>query len=117
MISEQDEQMSRCNRPGRKRFTKKKLCFLLVPALAILMVIIFFAFNEYHTPDFNELLTRAQLAKLPESVKNLKVDTRPVMVKGRTVPNLCYLFIKFQAEPNDINNFIANSPSALSLNK
>lgn len=110
-ISEQDKETSRYNGPGRKRFTKKKLCFLLVPALAILTAILFFAFNEYHLPDFNEVLTRAKLAKLPESVNDLNVDTRPVMVNGRTVPNLYCLLIRFQAEPKDIDNFIANSPS------
>lgn len=109
-ISEQDKETSRYNRPGRKRFTRKRLCFLLVPALAILMAILFFALSKYHAPDFNEVLARAKLAKLPESVKNLDVDTRPVMAGGRTVPGLYDLLIKFQAEPNDIDNFIADSP-------
>jgi len=109
-ISGQGKETSRYNRPGRKRFTKKKLCFLLVPALVLLIVILFVAFHGYRTPDFNKVLTRAKLAKLPESVKNLNVDTRPVTANGRTVPGLYCLLIKFQAEPNDIDNFIADSP-------
>ena len=109
-ISEPDKETSRYDRPGRKRFTGKKLCFVLVPAAALLIAIPFFALSKYHAPDFNEVLTRATLAKLPESVKNLNVDTRPVMVNGRTVPSLYCLLIKFQAEPNDIDDFIADSP-------
>lgn len=110
VISEPDEQISRCNRPGRKRFTKNRLCFLLFPSLTILMAILFLAVNMYRTPDFNELLTWARLAKLPKSIKNLKVDTRTAMDNGRAVPNTGELFIRFQAEPNDIDNFINNSP-------
>jgi len=109
VISVQDEQ-NRPNKPDRKRFTRKNLCLLLVAALVILTVLLFLAVNIYHTPDYNELLTRAKLAKLPESVKNLQVDTRPFMSKGREVPNQGELFIGFQAEPNDIDSFINNSP-------
>lgn len=109
-ISEQDKEASRPRRPGRKRFTRKKLCFLLAPASALLLAIVFVAFYVYHTPDFRTVLARAELAKLPASVKNLHVDTRPVMANGRTVPGLYDLLIKFQAEPNDIDSFIANSP-------
>jgi hypothetical protein len=108
-MSEQDEETTKNNSAGRKRFSKKTL-FFLVPALAILMVVLFFAFNIYRPPDFNVLLARAKLAKLPVSAQNLKVDIRPVTSRGRVVPHLCELFIKFQAEPNDINNFIASSP-------
>ena len=110
MISESDEHISRCNRLGRKRFTKKRLCFLLFPSLAILMAILFLTVNIYHTPDFNELLTWARLAKLPESIKNLQVHIRPAMDNGRAVSNEGELYIRFQAEPNDVDNFINNSP-------
>ena len=109
-MSEQDEETTKNNSPDRKRFSKKKLCFLLVPALAILMAILSFAFNAYRAHDFNVLLTRAKLAKLPDSVQNLKVDIHPVMSRGGVVPDLHELLFKFQAEPNDINGFIANSP-------
>ena len=109
-MSEQDEETTKNNSPDRKRFSKKKLCFLLLPAFAVLMGVVFFAFNAYHAPSVNEILTRARLAKLPESVKNLKVDTGPVMARGRVVPDSYELLLKFQAEPNDINDFIANSP-------
>ncbi|UCF17151.1 MAG: hypothetical protein JSW59_06760 [Phycisphaerales bacterium] len=104
--------MSRHNsRPARITFSKRNVCLLLVAALAILVAFLPCVLTEHRTPDFCELLARAQLAKLPESVKNLKVDTRSVMSKGRPVPYLRYLFVKFQADPNDINNFTANSPS------
>ncbi len=111
VISKQDGLKDGCSRPGRKRFTRKRLCFLLVTALVILAVLLFYAFNKYRTPDFNELLTRAKLAKLPESIKNLQVDTRPVMDNEQAEPDQRYLFIRFQAESNDIDNFINNSPS------
>ena len=109
-MSEQDEETTKNNSPDRKRFSKKKLCFLLLPTFAVLMGVLFFAFNAYHAPSVNEILTRARLAKLPESVENLKVDTRPVTSRGRVVPHFYSLCIKFQADSNDINGFIANSP-------
>ena len=109
-MPEQDEETTENNRPGRKRFGTKKLCVLLVPALAILMAVLFFAFSAYRARNFKVLLARARLAKLPDSVQNLKVDIRPVMSRGRVVPDLYSLCMKFQAEPGDINDFIANSP-------
>ena len=113
VISEQDEQKNISNRLGRKRFAKKKVCLLLVIAFVILMVLLFYAVNIYHTPGVNELLRRAKLAKLPESIKNLQVDTldtHPVKRNDRPEPKQCNLFIRFQAEPNDIDNFITSSP-------
>jgi hypothetical protein len=109
-ISEQDEQKNGRDRPDQKRFTRKKLCLLLVTVLVILMALFFYAVNIYHTPDLNELLARAKLAKLPESIKNLQVDTRPLIVENRAIPNQSELSIRFEAEPNDIDNFINNSP-------
>ena len=108
--SEQDEQKNGSNRPGLKRFTKRFLCLLLVIAFVILTVLLFLAENVYHTPDLDELLIRAKLAKFPESIKNLQVETRPVMDNDRAEPKQCYLYIRFQAEPNDIDNFITSSP-------
>ena len=107
VISEQDEKRDRSD---RKRFTKKKLCLILVPVLVILAVLLFFIVNIYHTPDLNELLARAKLAKFPETIKNLQVDTRPVLDNDPGEPKHRNLFIRFQAEPNDIDNFIKSSP-------
>jgi hypothetical protein len=109
-ISEQDEQKNGRDRPDQKRFTRKKLCLLLVTVLVILMALFFYAVNIYHTPDLNELPARSKLAKLPESIKNLQVDTRPLIVENRAIPNQSELSIRFEAEPNDIDNFINNSP-------
>jgi hypothetical protein len=113
VISEQEEQKNGYNRPAQKRFSRKKLCWLLVIAFVIITVLLFFVANIYHKPDLNELLIRAKLAKLPESVKNLRVETRdarPVKANDRSEPKQCHLFIRFQAEPNDIDNFITSSP-------
>ena len=109
-MQEQDEETTKNKCPDRKRFSKKKLCFFLALALVILTAILFFAFNAYRTPSVSKILTRAKLARLPESVKNLKTDTGPVMARGGIVPDLYEVLLKFQAEPNDINDFIANSP-------
>jgi hypothetical protein len=109
-ISEQDEQKNGRDRPDQKRFTRKKLCLLLVTVLVILMALFFYAVNIYHTPDLNELPARSKLAKLPESIKNLQVDTRPSLDNDdRAVPNTGELFIRFEAKPNDIDNFIIRS--------
>ena len=110
VISEQDEQNNGCKGPYRKRCTKRKLCLLLIIALVILTVLLFFVFNIYHTPDLDELLRRAKLAKFPGSIQNLQVETRPVTDNDPGEPGQRYLFIRFQAEPDDIDNFIASSP-------
>ena len=110
ITSEQDQQKDISNRPDRKRFTRKKLYFLLIIAFVILTALLLFVFNLYHTPDLNELLRRAKLAKFPESIKNLQVETRPVTDDDPREPKHRYLFIRFEAEPNDIDNFIKSSP-------
>lgn len=110
-ISEQDEQGDISDRLDRKRFTNKKLYLLLIPVFVILIPLLFYVVSIYHTPDLNELLIRARLTKLPESTKNLQVDTRPYMVKGLAMPNQRELFIRFEAKPNGIDNFITNSLS------
>ena len=109
-ISEQDEQRNISDRPDRKRFTRKKVFLFLVPVFVILTVLLFYIINLYHTPDLNELLARAKLAKLPESIQNLQVDTRPLIVKNQAMTNQSELFVRFEAEPNYIDNFINNSP-------
>ena len=106
VISEQDEKRDRSD---RKRFTKKKLCLILVPVLVILAVLLFFIVNIFHTPDLNELLARAKLAKFPETIKDLQVETRPVLDNDPGEPEHRNLFIRFQAEPDDIDNFIKSS--------
>ena len=108
--SEQGQQKNRCKRPGRKRLTRKKLFILLVTTLVILTVLLFYVINLYHTPDLDKLLIRAKLAKFPESIQNLQFETRPVMDNDPEEPKHGYLFIRFQAKPNDIDNFITSSP-------
>jgi hypothetical protein len=110
IISEHGELKNGTNKPDRKRFTRRNVCILLAIALLILTALLFFAVNIYHVPDYNELLIRAVLAKLPASIKNLQVDTCPYMERGREIPNRAELFILFQAEQNDIKNFITDSP-------
>ena len=110
VTSEQDQQKNGSDTSGRKRFTKRKLYILLVTTLVILTVLLFFAMNIFHTSDFNELLVRARLAKLPESIQNLQFETRTVMDNDPGEPKKRYLFIRFQADPNDIDDFITSSP-------
>ena len=110
VISEPDERKNGCNRPDRKRFTRKKLYLLLIVTLVIITVLLFLAVNIFHTPDLSELLRRAKLAKFPESIQNLQFETRPIMDNDPGEPEQRYLFIRFQAEPNDIDKFINNSP-------
>jgi len=108
--TEQDQQKNKSNWLGLKRFTKKNLFFLLVPVFVILAVLLFLIINIYHTPDLNELFARAKLAKLPELIQNLQFETRPVMDNDPGEPKECNLFVRFQAKPNDIDNFIKSSP-------
>lgn len=109
-ISEQGKQKNISDAPGRKRFTKKKLYILLVITFILLTALFFYVVNVFHTPDLNELLIRARLTKLPTSIKNLQVDTRPYMEKDRAVPNQAELFVRFETEPNNIEKFINDSP-------
>lgn len=109
-ISEQNEQRDISDRLDRKRFTRKKLYLLLIPAFIILTMLLFFLANIFHMPDLNELLARAKLAKFPETIQNLQVETRPVLDNDPGEPEYRNLFIRFQAKPNDIDNFIKSSP-------
>jgi hypothetical protein len=68
-ISEQNEQRDISDRLDRKRFTRKKLYLLLIPAFIILTMLLFFLADIFHTPDLNELLARAKLAKFPQNDK------------------------------------------------
>jgi len=101
----------------RKRLSRKVLFPLLV-MLAGILTITGFTLHQivYPKASINKILANADLAKLPESIKDLIVETRPVRVSARSgkrksVPNQCALFIRFQADPNVIGKFIASSPS------
>jgi hypothetical protein len=106
----QDKQKNKSGRKWLKRFTKAIVGFILIMVLVILAVLLLYAVNLHHKPDPDELLIRANLAKLPKSIKNLQVDTRPSLDNDdRAVPNTGELFIRFEAKPNDIDNFIIRS--------
>ena len=106
-----DKQKNKSGRKWLKRFIKAIVCLILIMVLAILAVLLLYAVSLHHKPDLDELLIKAKLAKLPESIQNLKVETRPNMDDdGQPAPNTSEMYIKFEAEPNDINNFINNSP-------
>ena len=109
-ISEQEEQHNGPVKPGRKRFNKKTVCWFLAAVLVVIAALFSFAGYLYRVPDYNELLARAKLAQLPESTKNLQVETRPYINDERKIPNTGELYMRFQAEPNDIVNFVNNSP-------
>jgi hypothetical protein len=113
--TEQYEQKNRSSKTLLKRFTKTIVCLILIMVLVILAVLLLYAVNLYnmqHMPNLNELLVRAKLAKFPESIRNLQVDMRPYMDDdlGRAAPNRGELLVRFEAEPNDIESFINNSP-------
>ena len=99
------------NRSGRKRLTRKTLCLLLATTLAILTAVLFCVFRGYRAPDFNELLIQTRLAECPEAIENLKVEIRPAMVDDQVVPDHHWLFVRFEAEPNDIDQFVNSSPT------
>lgn len=111
----QDKQKNRSSKTLLKRFTKTIVYLVLIMVLAILAVLLLYAVNLHHMqhmPDLNELLTGLKLAKFPESIRNLQVDMRPYMDDdlGRAQPNRGELLVRFEAEPNDIESFINNSP-------
>jgi len=112
VISNKDEQKDRNSRTDQKRFVRIIVCLLLVTALVILSVLLYVAVNLHHKADLDELLRRTELAKFPESIKNLQVETRPYFDDdtGRAAQNHGVLFVRFEAEQNDIENFINNSP-------
>jgi len=110
VISEQNDRKNSCKGLRRKRLARKDWCFLLVMALAIPTFFGFvFYYIEHKKPDVNDVLSEAGLAELPESIKDLKIDTRPFIVKNRAIFNRRLLFIRFQAEPNSIDKYISNS--------
>ena len=109
----QDEHKNKSGRKWLKRFIKAIACLVLIMVLAILAVLLLYAVNLHHIqhmPDLDELLIRLKLAKFPESVRNIHVDIRPCIDDGRIVPNIGEMYVRFEAEPNDIENFINNSP-------
>jgi hypothetical protein len=108
----QNKQKNKSGRKWLKRFIKAIVGLVLIVVLAILAVLLLYAVNLLHKPDLNELLTRFKLAKFPESVRNLHVDMHPYIDDdtGRIVPNRGELYVRFEAEPNDIESFLNNSP-------
>jgi hypothetical protein len=77
--------------------------------LASAVALLFCILNERDAPDFNELLSRARLARLPASIMNLQVDIRPAIDDGRMVPNEYWFFARFEAKPDDIDRFVNES--------
>jgi hypothetical protein len=109
VILEREERKNRSNRVWLKRFIRIIVCLILVIMLVILAALLFYAVNLHHKPDLDELLARARLAKLPESIKNLQVETRPILDdEGRVAPNHGEMYVRFEAETNDIEKFINN---------
>jgi hypothetical protein len=108
-MSEQDIPANEASKPSGKRFTKKKVWLFVAVVLATAVALLFYILNERDAPDFNELLTRAKLARLPASIMNLQVEIRPAIDDGRPVPNEHWLFARFEAEPDDIGRFVNES--------
>lgn len=112
-----DEHKNKSGKKWLKRFIKAIACLVLIMVLAILAVLLYFGINLHHKlhhkPDLNELLIRARLAKLPVSIKNLQVETHPYIDDDTDQPilNRGELLVRFKAEPNDIENFLNNSPA------
>ena len=109
-VSERDQETSGPPGAGRKRFSGKKQRLLLVAGLAILTAALLITHSQYRASDFRSILARAKLAKLPGSARHLQVDIRPAKTRGQPLPDQYWLVVRFQAEPNDISRFIANSP-------
>jgi hypothetical protein len=108
-MSEQDIPANGPNAPSGKRFTRKRVWLLVAIVLASVVALLFCILKERDAPDFNELLRRAKLARLPASTVNLQVDIRPAVDDGRTVPKEYWLFARFEAEPDDIGRFVNES--------
>jgi hypothetical protein len=98
-----------CKNRARKRSTIRKAWLFAIIVLAGAAALLFYTLNERDAPDFNELLTRAKLARLPASITHLQVDIRPAVDNGQTVPNEYWLFARFEAEPDDIGRFVNES--------
>ncbi len=116
-IGEVTELSEISKRHGRRRLSRKIL-FLLLAMLVGILTITGFGLTQsmYRKPNVNDILTKASLAKLPESIKDLIVETRPLIVANRSgkrqsLPNRLALFIRFQTEPSVIDSYIASSPS------
>jgi hypothetical protein len=88
---------------GKKRFTKRLKWFFVITALTVTSVLLFSFFRVWYRVDHNAILTKAMLSALPKSIKNFKVETRYPSFNQR------WLFMRFQAEPNDISRFISSS--------
>jgi hypothetical protein len=102
VISSQEEQY---NRMSTKQSGKRLRWLFLTATLAILAFLLFLVVGGRDAENINVILTNAKLGKLPGSIKNLKYETR------RESFNKRLLFIRFQADPNDIQHFIGTSSS------
>jgi hypothetical protein len=90
---------------SRKQLTKR-LCWLFLTIVVALSAFLLFIFvGESQTTDYRKILTKAKLAELPGPMTNLKYEIRKAESNER------WLFIRFQAEPNDVQSFIDKSPS------
>ncbi len=89
---------------GKKRFAKRLKWLFLIVALLIPAVLLFSFVRAWYRVDSDEILTKARLSELPNSIENLTVETRHPTFNQR------WLFMRFQAEPNDIHRFISSSP-------
>jgi hypothetical protein len=85
---------------------------LLLPAIVISILWLSLATHD-HTALVHEydplvraphVLARLQLASLPESARNVRVYIYRVFLAGED-------FLRFEADPNDIERFLADSPS------
>jgi hypothetical protein len=101
----EDSQETKCNRMSRKKFNKRLSWIFLIVVVVVLAFLLFFFTSSRHTAGYREILTKAQLAELPTSMNLLKSEIR------RASFNECWLFIRFQAEPNDIQSFVSKSKS------
>jgi hypothetical protein len=110
VISEQNGSQNEVDKPRRKRINRKIIFVLLIIALGITAVLFIWIHEINKLPTSSEILVMAKLAQPSELSKDLKVEIRPAMVDNRVIPRHCWLFIRFQMEPNEIRNYLSNSP-------
>ncbi|MHC4721950.1 MAG: DUF4190 domain-containing protein [Planctomycetota bacterium] len=78
--------------------------FAVAGIVISIVVLLFVSWNALPTVKAKKTLTNGRLANLPQSVTNLKVGGWAGLFTGED-------FIKFRATPEDINKFVAESPS------
>ena len=90
---------------SRKQSSKRLRWLFLTATSAILAFLLYLVVCGRDTENINVILANAKLGELPGSIKNLKYETRRESFNERL------LFIRFQADPNDIQHFIRTSSS------